>query len=149
MYQTSMIRSFETTKFKALELPFKGNKYAMYVVIPKRCYLHELFKNITLLQLLDNVTSVSPELTKVRLPVFDHVSWSIPKKMLQKRGMKDAYDLPEPFVQTFWQRFPEDNGIKRKANFSGFSNRYMAISGIFHQASIKVRFCKYAWIKWW
>ncbi len=111
----------ENEKLQVLEMPYKGEKLSMVVLLPKdREGLAGLEKNLTAESLRDIMNLINRQEVVVTFPKFKMtVSFSL-KKVLSEMGMKNAFD-------------------NSKADFSGMTGkRELFISAIVHKAFVEV-----------
>lgn len=103
-----------------LELPYKGNRLAMNLILPDSGTFNNFEQNISaeiINELVNGLDSV--ELVSVRIPRFEFTTQSI--------------SLVEAFIN-LGMSVP----FSRSADFSGISNTRLYISDILHKAFIKV-----------
>ena len=117
-YKHIDFRYYETEEFQCLELPYKGRKYSMYVVLPRQKYgLERVFITINLLDVLNSVTISEEKLVRVQFPKFKFESSFDLKNVLTNMG--NAFD-------------------KEKVDFSGINQHQLFISKMIHKATISV-----------
>jgi serpin B len=126
MWQTGRFRYAQTESCRAVELPYKGGKLAMVVMLPQEGAV--VAPSVGALgpgrqqaigNLLDNLDCPSRDVT-VGLPRFEMDTTMDLKEALSQMGMTDAFD-------------PE------KADFSGMIDHdEFALSAVLHKARVKV-----------
>lgn len=119
MYQEKFFKVGILDGNSVIQLPYKGNKVSMWVVLPKDKKLPELLKNIDakLWTALKNV--VSKKDVRLYLPVFEFETKYMMASNLKAMGMPTAFGDVAQF-----------SGISQKTS--------LKISEVIHQAKVKV-----------
>jgi serpin B len=122
MQQTETFGYNETKDLQVLELPYRGDRLSMMILLPQQKNgLTELENNLTLENLAHWTRELQPREVQISLPRF---KINCPFKLndtLIAMGMKDAFD-------------------ENKANFSGMDGQenWLYIEAVFHQAFVDV-----------
>jgi serine protease inhibitor len=127
MHQLASFRLAQTDGLKALDLPYKGGKLSMLVVIPEEVDgLGALESSLSPAKLERIVTALAPTRVSVALPKFEvNPAASLALgPLLQSMGMGVAFDT-------------------QKADFTGIANPAdprdrLAIGNVFHKAFVRV-----------
>ena len=105
---------------RILELPYKGNRLAMNLILPDSGTFKDFEQNLSIEvinNLIDGLDSTA--VITVQIPRFQFTTPSVSlKEALQKMGMTAAFTM--------------------SADFSGISNERLVISDVLHKAFIKV-----------
>ncbi|MCU0438643.1 MAG: serpin family protein [Raineya sp.] len=119
MYQNNFFKAGILDGNSVIQLPYKGNKVSMWVILPKDKKLPELLKNIdaNLWTALKN--AVSKKDVRLYLPVFEFETKYMLSNNLKAMGMPTAFGDVAQF-----------SGISQKTS--------LKISEVIHQAKVKV-----------
>jgi len=120
MYQQGKFRLTEDADAQALEMPYKGDRLSMLVLLPKqKDDIGRLEKALTAEKLRDLVAKLRKTTVEVTFPKFKVETGYDLIPPLQSLGMKDAFI--------------------RKADFSGMDGtKHLFISAILHKAFVEV-----------
>ncbi len=109
----------ETDEFQALEMPYSGSRFSMVIILPKRADgLEKIEKELSPKLLEDTLKSLRLEEVEVTIPKFKFESEYHLGRTLQRMGMSEAFT--------------------DRADFSGISERPVAISEVVHKTFISV-----------
>ncbi len=119
MHQQNYFYYSEGENCQAIELPYKGGRTSMVVILPKEGYFSEVAENMPSVYSQSMAAFASTEV-KLKMPKFEITT--------------DLYPLKEPF-ENLGMTDPFDPD---KADFTGMSKNPLAIGSILHKAYIKV-----------
>jgi len=120
MTRVGVFNYLETDSFQAIELPYSGpGNFSMVIILPRRVDgLGEIEGNLSSRFLLWVLGSMEAKKLRVTLPRFRIEGGYNLKDVLMEMGMRDAFT--------------------DRADFSGISDRPLAISDVVHKAFISV-----------
>jgi len=122
MYQKDKFKYSETESVQILDLPYKDNLLSMIIVLPKKgIKISKIEKNLSNEKLKQWISRLRKEETKVFVPRFKLKFKKQVGKVLQKMGMKNAFD-------------------SKLADFSCIDGRkhWLYIDSVIHEAVVKV-----------
>jgi len=120
MQQVNTFNYTESDSFKMVELPYKGNKVSMFIMLQKDAQSLGSIEDSLSEKMLNNaIDQLDYKRVDVRLPKFKMETEYNLVDVLKCLGMPSAFD-------------------QDTANFSGISNEDMHISDVVHKAHIKV-----------
>lgn len=121
MFKESEFKFMETDKFKAIELPYKGNELSMIVLLPEKIDgIAELENSLTSDSLFIWMNQLESRKVKVYFPQFKNTLEFSLEKTLADMGMPDAFCS--------------------SADFSGMNGRQtLFISAVIHKAFIDIK----------
>ena len=92
MHQISVLPYSENEKLQFLELPYIGNHYSMYVILPKELIgIQEIIQSVTIEQIVDLKQRAFSHEVDVLLPKFEMMSNLGVRKFLSAMGVKSAF----------------------------------------------------------
>jgi len=119
MYQKNFFKAGILDGNSVIQLPYKGNKVSMWVILPKDKNLSELLKNIDAKLWTSLKSSVARKDVRLYLPLFEFETKYMLANDLKSMGMPTAFGNGAQF-----------SGISRKTS--------LKISEVIHQAKVKV-----------
>ncbi len=118
MHQKGRFRYTEGEGFQALEMPYTGGRLSMLIILPARGKLREIEEKLTPDLLNKTLSEMKTENVEVIVPKFRFEATYHLKEPLMEMGMRTAFT--------------------DRANFSGISDRPLAISQVIHKTFISV-----------
>ncbi|WP_461863337.1 serpin family protein [Thermococcus sp.] len=118
MHQKGRFRYTEGEGFQALEMPYTGGRLSMLIILPARGRLREIEEKLTPDFINKTLDEMKTENVEVVVPKFRFESTYFLRKTLMEMGMRTAFT--------------------DRANFSGISDRPLAISQVIHKTFISV-----------
>ena len=119
MYQKNWFNYYENNDLQLLEMPYKGNKVSMVIILPKTGKLETVENNMNEKKLQEWLNSTTKREVKAYIPKFKFTLRYNLSEVLSNMGMKDAFS--------------------RRANFSGINGNYdLYIGKVIHQAFVEV-----------
>jgi serpin B len=125
MHQDEMLPAAVTKDYTAVELPYRGNKLAMLIVMPTAGTFARFERSLEPAVLADVIDRLDTQMTFLALPSFSIRSKLQLADTLKQMGMKDAFDWK---VADFYGISPLPRGV----------DPILYISKVLHQAFIKV-----------
>ncbi|HEX4053549.1 MAG TPA: serpin family protein [Tepidisphaeraceae bacterium] len=121
MHTAGVFELFQNDQLQALQLPYKGNKVAMLILLPRSIDgLHKLESNLSAKMLADLVGGLAPVQVDVAIPKFKFAAQIGLAPTLSEMGMGLAF-------------------TRGRADFSGIDgDRDLFISAVLHKAYIAV-----------
>lgn len=121
MYSSMYLNYAENSNSKIIELPYKGNDICMYIVLPNENAIEEFETSFS----LDDYAALKSSMdsrseVRVWLPKFKFETKTELSESLKIMGIVDAFE-------------------HESADFSGISDRKLAISAVIHQAFVDVQ----------
>jgi serpin B len=105
--------------YEAVELPYKGKRIRMVIILPTAGQLQAVEGALSSEQVKSTIQAMRPTDVKIYLPKFSYQTNLMLKKFLVAMGMSDAFDA-------------------KRADFSGMSERDLFIAHVVHKAFVAV-----------
>ena len=119
MHRKGRFGYYETDDLQVLEMPYEGSSFSMLIILPKKADgLEAVEKELTPQFIGELMDSITPQKVDVTVPKF---------------RFEASYSLKEPLME-----MGMDEAFTDRADFSGISEKPLAISKVVHKAFISV-----------